>query len=240
MVNIFKSKGSGNVYLSRDEKGVSTGKGRFAWVHVVTKQPGKLDEKTGARWKDQFTIDFVFPKSDEAGEKFRKRIIEIKNEMVKLYNEDVKTKILVDDSDIFRDGNKSAEKQPLYADCWTFSAKSDEPIKVFDRHVKPIDAAVVKAGNVGKLVVRPKVHAKGLSYDVEIIQWIADDGVLFGGTKADSTDVLEAVGDDELDDNSKDFETYADAKGGLDLAHEGAEKSVVSKVSTRKSAIDAI
>lgn len=184
---------------------ISTPRGRFAWPYLVTPKP----VRAGMQGKPRYEVTLVLPKDDPKVKTFLAAVRKEAKPMFEEYNKDQKTKILFDPEDIpnIQDGdNFDAEKYPYYANSWVICPKNVRLPQIVNADKEPIEGSFIKGGMIGKCLVLPMVTTKGLSFRVEIVQFLKDDGVRFAGGTRNPADLLAKLEEDAEEEVSEETE----------------------------------
>jgi hypothetical protein len=198
----YKHPKYGHVY---GDRGV-TPFGRAAWPALITPKdppPPQEGQQPGA---PRFELVLLLKKTDLSVKKYKKHIESMKDEMVVLFNKGRSAKMSVED--VFQDGDEfDLEKYPYYKGNYILTARNAKDVNVVDGKKRDIDKNMVEGGNIVCLVVCPMITAHGISYKLEIVQYIKDDGVRFAGSIAPADTYLSIVdGDDEAAEEEEDNE----------------------------------
>jgi len=165
--------------------------GRLSFPHLVEPVGGEIDGRViEPKYQGQLLVDKNHPEVAW----FEKQMGEHKKQMLAEYNKYSKTKI--SDCELWRDGDRTdLEKYPNNKNCWIIIARHKDPVKCFDAKRERVDPKDLIGGMLVRFALRPHLGPTGLSYYLEGVQLIKDDGLRFGGANRDYTDVLEAIED---------------------------------------------
>lgn len=162
--------------------------GRFSWPYLTEPKVGELNGKTISNYEVQLIID----KGDPELKDFQLHLQAMANEMLDIYNKYAPAKLA--GVDVFKDGDQAdLEKYPFYKNAYLILARNPEPVKILNSAKKEISADAISAGMKGRLVVLPHLGPTGVSYRMERVQLLEDDGVRFGGVRRDYDSFLDAV-----------------------------------------------
>ena len=171
-------------------------RGRFAWPSLVKpKDPPK--SKDGAVGQPRYEVSLILPKNDPKVQTFLDYIKAECTGMLEVFNQGAKAKIAIDtfvqDGDAF-----DAEKYPYYVNSWVLVARNAKMPTIVDDAKGEVGPETIKGGMIGKLMVTPLITPHGLSYKLEVVQFLKDDGVRFaGGSGRDMSALLSQLDDDE-------------------------------------------
>ena len=173
-----------------------TPQGRLAWPSLVKpKDPPK--SKEGAMGQPRYEVSLILPKNNPKVATFLDYIKTETAEMLKLFNDGSKVKIAIDS--FVQDGdNFDAEKYPYYVNSWVLVARNAKAPTIVDDAKGEVGPELIKGGMIGKLMVTPLITSHGLSYKLEVVQFLKDDGVRFaGGSGRDMSALLSQLDDDD-------------------------------------------
>lgn len=176
-----KHKTFGHVY---SQESYGTPQGRLVWLYLdKPKDPPKPKDGQESSSPPRYEATILLPKSDKAVKTFASLVEEVAGEMVELFNKGRSAKIAIED--VFKDGDSETfdkEKYPYYKGCWVLTARNAKnDFAVLNNKGESIEATKPVGGNVGALVILPMITSYGISYKLEAVQLIKDDGVKFGG-----------------------------------------------------------
>ena len=158
---------------------VPTPRGRLCWPYLVKPRPG-MKQKDGTEGQARFEITIALAKNDPKVKTFLEYIAAETKAMVARFNEGRSAELAV--SRFVKDGDAmDAEDYPYYQGCWVLCARNSKPVQIIDDAKGEIEASTIKGGMIGKLMVTPLITAHGLSYKLELVQFLKDDGVRFAG-----------------------------------------------------------
>jgi len=167
--------------------------GRAAWPSLTKPKdpPPPMDGQ--APGQPRYEITFVLTKGDVEVENFIKEVQTHAAQMLAMFNEKRSAKI--GEILILGDGDKfDAEKYPYYKGKHILIARNVKMPAVVDVDVADVSPDTIKPGNLVRGVVVPLITAHGLSYKIDTVQFIADDGVAFGGNQPSSKSLLGLLG----------------------------------------------
>jgi len=171
-------------------------RGRFAWPSLVKpKDPPK--SKDGAVGSPRYEVSLILPKNDPKVQTFLDYIKAECSAMLETFNQGAKAKIAIDN--FMQDGdNFDAEKYPYYVNSWVLVARNTKMPTIVDDAKGEVGPEIIKGGMIGKLMVTPLITPHGLSYKLEVVQFLKDDGVRFaGGSGRDMSALLSQLDDDD-------------------------------------------
>lgn len=180
---------------------IETPVGRAAWPSLVQPKPGKVFEEGKPPSDPKFEITILIPKEGKKTEWFVNELQMLVDEMKVEYNHMVSAKMgevgFLQDGDAF-----DPEQYPHHQGCWVLIARNKKVVRTVDgsREPKDIPADKIEGGMKVKLLVQPYLHAKGVSFTLNIVQLVKDDGVRFSNAVRDFTKLLSACGEDDEED----------------------------------------
>lgn len=194
----YKHPSYGTVYA----ESVPTPQGRFAWPYL-TKPKDPPKGKDGVVGSARYEVVLVLPKSNPKVQTFLDYIKSETVGMLKTFNEGSKAKIAIDT--YLQDGdNYDAEKYPYYVGSWVLVARNVKLPTIVDDAKGEIEPSSIKGGMIGKLMVTPLITSHGLSYKLEVVQFLKDDGTRFaGGSGRDMSALLNALDDEDSADSAE-------------------------------------
>lgn len=181
---------------------VKTPIGRFSWPYLSEPKVGELNGKVISNYEVQLLIDKSSPELQE----FQVNLQTMANEMLELYNKYAPAKLA--GVDVFKDGDGyDHEKYPYYANTFVLATRNSEKPKVLNATKAEITPDTITPGVKGRLVVIPHLGPTGISYRVERVQFLEDDGVRFGGGKRDYDGLLDAIeGESTIEEQAEELE----------------------------------
>lgn len=177
---------------------VKTPVGRFSWPSLVTPKPG-MPQADGSVGQPRYEITVCIPKDGKGVTEFLADLNFYRDEMVPIFNQKRAAKLgEIDVMGKYGDGDTADhEKYPYYKGCWIISARnSKQEFNVMDANGDDLDPAAIVGGMQGRLLIRPLVTGHGMSFKLEIVKLLKDDGVRFGGGVRD-VNKLKALLDEE-------------------------------------------
>src|SRR6185369_88350 len=91
-----------------------------------------------------------------------------------------------------------------------------KPVKTVGPDRKGIEADKITGGMIGKFVINPIITAHGISYKLEVVQLIKDDGTKYAGAARDAVELLGACEDEseiEADDGEEEVAKVTPKRG---------------------------
>lgn len=184
--------------------------GRLSWAHLVKPKEwqGKVEEGK-AKPKPRFEVTMAYKKDDAKVKLWFEQLELHKDEMVKVFNEGAKAKIMVDST--AKDGDKDFdfEEYPSlehYAGHWILIARNETAPSLYgldkdDKgNLQTVEAKKFVGGILARCVIAPIITASGgITYKLHDVQYLRDDGTRFGGGITEGSDLLSNT-DDLLDD----------------------------------------
>lgn len=173
---------------------IATPIGRLAWPYLVEKKE-PMDPLPGqAPQEPRYEVTIVFAQSDPKVQAFLKDLKEMVDGMVATFNQGRPTKIAIGDS-ILKDGNNSdLEKYPFYKDSFYMVARTPkEVICLSSDGVSNTPKESFVGGVQIRAQVCPLCTSHGISFRLEMVQFVKDDQVRFGGGTRSPIRLLEAI-----------------------------------------------
>src|SRR3972149_830527 len=103
------------------------------------------------------------------------------------------------------------EKYPYYENRFILVARNAKAVDIYSKDEEKIMPSEIIGGAEGRILVTPIITAKGVSFKLELVQFIKDDGTRYGGANRDLSSFLTALDEDskeededEDDDDSED------------------------------------
>lgn len=191
----YKHPQYGHVYGQR----LASPFGRAAWPALAKPKDPPPPQPGQQPGTPRYEVTILLQKKDKYVQEFITSLDVMVQEMVDLFNKGRSAKISVDaplkDGDTF-----DLEKYPYYKDCWLLIGRNAKPISVVDGKKRDIDVKMVEGGNIVCGVVTPLITAHGVSYKLEILQYVKDDGVKFAGTVAAPDTYLSVLPDEPTEE----------------------------------------
>lgn len=174
--------------------------GRAAWPYLVTPRENTFPVKAGDPIPaPRFEITVVLPKSDPKVQALVKAMAAESAGMLATYNEGKKSGKLAE-CPAFKDGDDfDHEKYPYYKDCYLALCRNASKPATVGANKQAIPADTIKGGNLVNVLATPHLGPEGISWKVETVQLVKDDGVKFAGSynKAALLSMLDGDGPDE-------------------------------------------
>lgn len=197
----YKHPTYGHVYGER----LVTPFGRAAWPALLVPKEPPPPQPGQQPGQPRYELTLLLKKDDKDVKAFIKRLKEMTGEMVELFNKGRSAKISVDEP--LKDGNDfDLEKYPYYKDNFILVGRNTKQINVVDGKKRDIDVKMVEGGNIVCAVVCPLVTAHGISYKLEIVQFVKDDGVKFAGSIAPADTYLSIIEETPEDEDEQEEE----------------------------------
>lgn len=173
-----------------------TPEGRLVWPSLVEPKDPPPPEEGEQPGSPRYESTILLSKDSPEVANFLADMKAMTDEMLILFN--LKRPAKLGQCDILKDGDAfDMEKYPYYKNNWVVLARNKEQPKCIGANKKPLeDLTVLKGGCLVKGVITPLITGHGISYKLEVIQFIKDDGTRFGGGVKDLTSLLEACEDD--------------------------------------------
>lgn len=212
----YKHPTFGHVYGLRQ----ATPFGRCAWPSLIKPKDPPPPQPGQPPGTPRYELTIILPKTDAYAKEFVAKLDKEVQEMVDLFNKGRSAKISVDaplkDGDTF-----DLEKYPYYKDSWILVGRNAKPISVVDGKKRDIDVKMIEGGNIVCGVVTPLITAHGVSYKLEVVQFVKDDGVKFAGTIAAPDTYLSVLPDEPTEEPKEEAAKgngKAESKSGKALA----------------------
>lgn len=133
-------------------------------------------------------------------------------EMLEIFNKGRSMKF--SDLEILKDGDIQYEKDPekydFYKGMWVIPARNAKKPETIDK-TGDIDASIFEGGMKVKGLLTPMITAHGVSYRLDTLKYIGDDGQRFGGGIRDNSHLLNEGDEDEAEEAVKRDQTLAAA-----------------------------
>jgi hypothetical protein len=202
-----------------------TPSGTIVWPSLVKprefKQVGAAQDKPSP---PRYEVTILFKKSDTKAKLFLENLDVTTQEMLAQYNENKSAKIAA--AEFVKDGDNEKkfdpEKYPFFAGNWVLVARNAEKPACWGTErdengiVLPCEPVKFAGGQVCKLIITPIITAHGISYKLNDIQLVKDDGQRFGGGVVEGASLLSQASDEDLLD-SKDDEDTEDSLASVDV-----------------------
>ena len=206
MSDKYYSNRYGNVYGTMTALPI----GRATFVHLAEPNAKYQPAKYG--------VHVLFPKNEEAVKKGLNTIIEMCKAIAE---QKYGKKVPAFTYGPVRDGDE--QKYQGFAGCWYIKASSKQRVEIVDTQRKGLDPALIVPGVKIRAVVTPILFDSGFSYQLNMVQFVADDGVrYYGGT--DPKSLLSALD--------------VDAAPEEPTASEAADKALGTVKAGKRMAID--
>ena len=156
----------GNVYGTM----TATPIGRATFVHLAEPNAKYQPAKYG--------VHVLFPKNDEATKKGLNVLIGMCKRMAE---QKYGKKVPAFTYGPVRDGDEQTYQG--FSGCWYIKCSSKQRVEVVDTARKGLDPLLIVPGVKIRAVVTPVLFDSGVSYQLSMVQFVADDGVrYYGGT----------------------------------------------------------
>lgn len=154
--------------------------GRAAWPHLVSPKPA-FQAKPGEKQGDpRFCVTILLEKSDPAVKAWVKYLTEVAEEVVWYYNKGRKTVLSIDS--VLNDGDEQdLEKKPFMRGCWWVELRNAKRPPIVDGKKSELPPDAIQGGMLIRGTITPLVTAHGLSFKLEALQRVRDDGTRFAG-----------------------------------------------------------
>lgn len=238
MNNFYKHPKYGHVY----GESMKTPVGRIAFPSL--KEPKAYQAKPGEQQQaPRYEVTLILDKDAEDTQAFMDALSEMAGGMLELFNEGSSTSISI--NALVKDGDDAKkfdpEKYPYYANSWILALRNAQlPTLVF-ADKSPCDWAVFPGGVRCRAVITPLITSRGMSYKLEVLQFVQDDGRRFGGgSRPDHTALLDAIGDDESAPVSAPEETSSETEVEEVAAAPTPAPAVAPKTAAPRAATPAV
>lgn len=182
---VSKSKNYGHVYGET----VRTPAVRVAWPSLTKPKESPFKNEDGSqKTPPRYELTFLLPKDTKETVAFLDNLESLKEEMVDAFNHKRPTKIQVDSLGV-KDGDEfDLEKYPYYENHYVLIARNTaKPAVRGAKKDTVLEASEVQGGCLCWGYLTPLCTAHGISFKLEIVQLLKDDGTRFGGgRKAES------------------------------------------------------
>lgn len=198
MSKYYKHPQYGHVY----GQAVKTPLMRLVWPSLLKPKDAPPPKEGQTQGAPRYEISGLLAKDGADTKVFIDVLKKMTDEMLELFNKGRSATIgACKTFGKYGDGDEAdAEKYPYYKNQWVLTARNAVPVKVVDNTMpKPvvIDAKVIVGGVLGHLAVTPMITAHGISYKLEAVQLVEDDGTRFGGGQKDAVELFGACSNEE-------------------------------------------
>lgn len=174
---------------------VPTPIGRLSWPYLTKPKAPPPPQEGQPEGQPRYECTLLIEKA--GSEAFVAQLKEMTDEMLILFNKGrpaaLGTCMLFGK---YGDGDEAdLEKYPNYKGCWVLVARNSKVVKTVGKDRKAIETDKILGGMKGKFVITPLITAHGISYKLEVVQLVEDDGVRFGGATRDAVELLDACVD---------------------------------------------
>lgn len=173
---------------------------RVCWPHLIKPKEAPEPKEGQTKGEPRFEITQILTKDAPDVIEFCKTLKAMTDEMLKLFNKG-RSALLGECLQFgkYGDGDTADhEVYPYYKNSHILIARNAKAVKIVDRNPKNgFDPKGIVGGVICHLVVTPLITAHGISYKLEVVQFVKDDGIRFGGGLRDATELLDACGDEE-------------------------------------------
>lgn len=202
-----------------------TPRGRLIWPSIDAPKKG-MANKDGSPTTDYFMVSILLPKDAATTAVFLEAVEDMTDEMLVQFNEDRAAPLgacpMIGPKCKIKDGDTlDTVKYPFYAGNYELLARNAQQPKVVDSKKETLPPTTIVGGVEGRLVIKPLVTSHGISYKLEVVQLVKDDGQRFGGGMRDASRVLDVIEDDEeesMPEPTPASELRANASKGKDAA----------------------
>lgn len=193
MSKFYKHPRFGIVYGNQ----VKTPAMRVCWPHLVKPKEAPEPKEGETRGDPRFELSQILTKDDKDVIAFCDVLKKMTDEMLKLFNKG--RSALLGECLLFGkygDGDTAdPEVYPYYKNSHILIARNTKVVNVVGRDKKPIDPKGIVGGVICHLAVTPLITPHGISYKLDAVQLVQDDGTRFGGGIRDATEIFDACGD---------------------------------------------
>ena len=147
---------------------MSTPIGRAQYVHLV--EPGKKFQPP------KFSVHILFSKNDVAN---TQALMDMKAACQALAVSKYADKVPAMTYPALRDGDE--EDGQGFQGCWYIKAQNKQRPEIVDTQKKGLDPAIVVPGTLIRCVVVPILFDGGYSWQLQLVQFVKDDGVRYYG-----------------------------------------------------------
>lgn len=224
-------------------KSIGSPKGRIAWPSLLEKRKSTTPDGTEIeRYEATLCIAKDDPKSDVFLDELNGMIMGNETEekgMLATFNEKTKAKLALD-SEYLKDGDLfNMEKYPYYKGMWILQARSSKDVGLRGPNKEVIDGSQIVGGCICKFVVTPHLGPTGLSFALERVQFLEDDGVHFGGAGRNLDQFLDDVTGGNAPSEETEVEEEAPAEEPVEEAPKPVAKAAPSPAAARLQAAQA-
>lgn len=179
---------------------VSTPSGRFAWVSHLVKPKDGMKQQDGSQGPPRYEITLLLSKDDPRVKSFINETEKLSKYLVQHYN--VGKKAQLAGVEFLKDGDEfDLEKYPFYKDMWVLIARNQKQPPCYDKDKLELAHNKVLGGQIGKILATPLITAHGMSFKLEAVQVLKDDGVRFAGGMRDLTELLDDATSEDTEKN---------------------------------------
>ncbi len=207
----YKHPTYGHVY----GESLPTPEGRLAWVYLTKPKAAPPPQDGQPQGEPRYEITLILNKEDKAVKAFITSLKKMTDEMLVLFNKGRSANL--GECKLFGksgDGDEADhEKYPFYKGAWALVARNAKVVKTVGPDRKGVEASVITGGNIGKLVVTPMITAHGISYKLEVVQFLKDDGTKYAGAARDAVELLGACEDGEAMEEEEDVPKVSVKRG---------------------------
>lgn len=220
---------------------IATPIGRASWPSLVTPKEPPPPQEGQQKGQPRYEVTLLIPKDGEKVKDWLKAVGSMTKAMISLYNQGKSGKLgecaLLKDGD---DPEVDLEKYPYYAGNWVLVARNTkQPVikstKKIEGKLEVLEPNAIIGGMKIRCVVTPLVTAHGVSYKLEWVQLVQDDGTRYGGGTKDFNELLEDISEEELEvDDIEESVRESDSEVS-DEESEEAEEEDTPAVKPKKS-----
>lgn len=222
---VSKSKNYGHVYGET----VRTPAVRVAWPSLTKPKESPFKNEDGSqKTPPRYELTFLLPKDTKDTVAFLDNLESLKDEMVDAFNHKRPTKIQVDSLGVKDGDDFDLEKYPYYENHFVLIARNTaKPAVRGAKKDTVLEASEVQGGCLCWGYLTPLCTAHGISFKLEIVQLLKDDGQRFGGgRKAESLmEDYESGVPDEFKEEEEDEDEDTQEGSEEESADEGDDDS---------------
>lgn len=159
---------------------------RLIWPHLVKPKDPPPPTEGQQQGAPRYELSFMIPKT-EATEAWLNALKKMVSEMLVIFNDDKKAKLSIEKFLQDGDSDFDLERYPQLAQHYVLQGRNTQAIKLVDAKLKPVGPEVVQGGMIGKGSLTPLITAHGLSFKLQAVQVLRDDGQRFLGGTRDAT-----------------------------------------------------
>lgn len=190
---LYKHPAYGHVY----GPAYGTPVARCVWPALVNPKAPPPPKDGQAPGQPRYEVTLLLPKGDTQAEQFITAIQDVAAEMKELFNKGRSAKI--GDCDVVKDGDSfDEEKYPYYKGHWIITPRNVKPVGVYNTEKEVIETANIVGGMKVRAAVTPLLTAHGVSYKLNMIKLVEDDGTRIGG--GGGTDAMLALMDEDAEE----------------------------------------